>query len=132
MAPKVPHRLIGQSNYLCDFPRGLIFPSQGCDGRFQISNTFEQVPEYNGNSTHDQEMVLLRNFHLKKYASLRDVMQEKFRRFHAKDNVPVTSYKAQSASEGRLTAKFVCPLEGCNSSFTWRHHLNSGLISIRQ
>ncbi len=46
----------------------------------------------------------------------------------------VASLKAQVASEKRRTdiAKFKCPVEGCNSSFTRRHNLTSGLISMHQ
>jgi len=52
------------------FPVGLISPSLGCDGRFQISNAaLKQVAKYKEYSTSEQEMMLLRNFHLKKYVS---------------------------------------------------------------
>jgi len=44
----------------------------------------------------------------------------------------VTSYKARVASEKRRTvsAKFSCYVEGCDSSFTRKHNLTSGLISM--
>lgn len=35
-----------------------------------------------------------------------------------------------SASRRKVEAKFICPVEGCNSSFTRKYNLNSGLISM--
>jgi len=52
------------------FQMGLISQSQGCEGRFQISNAgLKQVAKYKRYSGGEQEMMLLRNFHLKKYVS---------------------------------------------------------------
>jgi len=51
-------------------PMGLISQSQGCEGRFQISNAaLKQVAKYKRYSGGEQEMMLLRNFHIKKYVS---------------------------------------------------------------
>ena len=58
-----------------------------------------------------------------------DVLKKMLRRC-AKDTV--TSCKARLASEKRRTdvAKFLCGVEGCNSRFTRKHNLISGLISV--
>jgi len=60
-----------------------------------------------------------------------DVLQKMLRRC-AKDTV--TSCKARLASEKRRTdvAKFLCRVEGCNSRFTRKHNLISGLISVHR
>jgi len=87
-----------------------------------LSNaSHEQVPEHSGNSTHDQENMLLRNFHLKKYE-------------HRYLDLTVEQ-EARLATEGKrmaTSAKFKCTLEGCNSSFTRKDNLISGLIFMHR
>jgi len=60
-----------------------------------------------------------------------NVFRNMFRKFAKKK---VTSYKARLASNGRRRdiAKFECTVEGCDSSFTRKHNLTSGLISMHR
>ena len=66
--------------------------------------------------------MLLRNFHLKKY-------EYRYLDF------AVEHQEAQLASEGKCkatSAKFECTVEGCNSNFTRKANLLSGLIPMHQ
>jgi len=88
------------------------------------------VERHAGLSSNTTRPVILEQ--LSRHPCMRPDILEKIFRKNEKKNV--SSYKTLSASARRrtVTAKFICPEEGCDSSFTRKYNLTSGSISMHR